>query len=107
MQPISEMSFRDLEWAIAREVMRANEEELRRYGAKQYTDSLFLADMVEAEIERRGLVHQYIVHLAALVLPMFDGSFSLSMSGDMFAFRRATPRQVAEAALAAVREAKP
>ena len=61
---------------------------------------------IEVEIERRGLVDQYIRHLAHILgwVSLLPPVLSV-IPEDIFRFRRATPEQICRAALAAVRGA--
>lgn len=101
---------RALDYAVAREVMADSANTLRQYGAHRYSSSREYAGCVEEEIERRGLVVQYMEALTDLVegdateppnTPLYDWCMKQN-----FQLLRATPEQRCIAALQAVRESK-
>lgn len=111
MQPIREMTDRELDAAVATEVMGWSD-------YRQGKDFDYMSDrpcrlwcptwrhedneVVESEIERRGLVGRYLLELAGIL----DLSKTTNTYEQHWRIRRATPRQICEAALAAVRGAK-
>ena len=61
---------------------------------------------VEAQMEEKGLIQDYINRLWDLTVDPEDDDYEPGCVSELWKIRRATPRQICEAALAAVREAK-
>lgn len=112
-----ELTGRELDLAVAREVMgltvtqgnsidwiATHPMNMASCVVPPYSALRDWSHRVENEIERRGLVDQYIRHLAhilgrvSLLPPVL-----LATPEDIFRFRCVTPEQVCRAALAAVR----